>query len=1215
MRGEERPVRSIRLILVTILFALTAVSGAAGELVFDYDFEKPLFSRINAGNNAFVRVTVPGCTNGGTTGQPALPARGAEILLPMGAEAVSVDVIPGEGVLLGSGFLVEPVAEPVKLTSDPGAALPPTPDQAIYSSSRPFPDNSVRKMGIHSFRGYPILHLRLMPVRYLPATGELIWYPNLKVVVRTAQTRPLSSLFRGLPDDEAAVTARVDNPEAVASYAGAGRTAGRAYRLLILTTDGLASSFTALKNHHDANGIPTEIHTTAQVGSTDPADVRDYIRERYLNDGIEYVLIGGDDDVIPARNLYVDGENTMPGDIYYACLDGTWNNDGDNRYGEPNDGAGGGDVDLVAEVYVGRCAAGNTTEVGRFVDKTLWYLNSEHSRPDQVILVGEYLGFGGPSEYAAETLLELIDGSSTHGYSTTGIPSDQFTIEELFERDTNWNRSDLADRINTGVHLLNHLGHGSPDYAMQFDNDDVLAYLDNEDLCFVYSQTCLAGHFDDFDCWAEHMNVKSDYGAFAVVMNARYGYGAYSSTDGPSQRFNREFWDAVFAEELPQISKANQDSKEDNIYRINESCMRWCTYELNLFGDPTVTFEGAEVTGLSVSPRTELSSVGIAGGPFNPSSITYTLENMNATGIDYTVSRTQSWVSLDNTSGHLDGGASTTVTVSINGSANTLGNGLYGDTVSFVNTTDHDGDSTRGVSLQVGIPSMQYGWNLDSDPGWEMEGIADGWAYGTPSGGGGVDYGNPDPTGGHSGSNVLGFNLTGDYAPDLPERHLTSTAFNCSDLTLCSVKFWRHLNVETSSYDHAYVRVSNDGSTWTTVWENSGEITDSSWSQVEYDISAVADGQATVYLRWTMGVTDSGWEYSGWNIDDIEVFGLSGSGSGGTTPVIIAGPGEGRDNVSNVHGYLVFDTSTPSTIIDAYGVDRYGVNVAVGNVDADEADEIITGPGPGAVFGPQVRIFDYNGTPLDGSSVMAYGTNRFGVNVAGGDIDGDGYAEIITGAGPGAVFGPHVRAFDFDSRGTMTPVPGVSYFAYGVPKWGVNVACGDIDGDGYHEIVTGAGPGAVYGPHVRGWNVDGGAAAAMPSVNFLAYNTPKFGVTVACGDLDGDGCCEIVTGAGPGVMFGPHVRAWNCDGSSITSIGAINFFAFDTLFCGAEVGAGDVDGDGRAELLAGAGPDEGAPALIRVYDFENGTLTMSLDFQGYPANTITHGVNVTAGQF
>ena len=62
----------------------------------------------------------------------------------------------------------------------------------------------------------------------------------------------------------------------------------------------------------------------------------------------------------------------------------------------------------------------------------------------------------------------------------------------------------------------------------------------------------------------------------------------------------------------------------------------------------------------------------------------------------------------------------------------------------------------------------------------------------------------------------------------------------------------------------------------------------------------------------------------------------------------------------------------------------------------------------------------------------------------------------------------------------------MSFLAYGTHRWGVNVACGDLDGDGIDEIVTGPGPGAVFGPHVRGWNYDGTALTAIPGVSFLA---------------------------------------------------------------------------------------------------------------------------------
>jgi hypothetical protein len=873
----RQPIPRCLLAVATVILASSSIAGA-GQLTLNYTFDRPEITAVRIGETTYHRVTMDGASNGGPVGSPALPVRGARVLLPLGAGVTSVHVIAGERVSLGSNLLVEPVGPPYRLMDGPDSVGLPTPDQAIYSSGDRYPAADFEEIGIQPFRGYRILVLRLQPVDYIPASGELSYSPNLRVVVETEETDKIPAMFRGFPTDASEARSRVDNPEVVDTYAAAGQRGPRAYNMLILTTDAFAGSFAPLKTYHDSQGLATEIHTITEVGSNDPADVRDYIRNAYLNDGIEYVLIGADDDIIPAQDLYVDSlygdvESNMPGDIYFGCLDGTWNSDGDSRIGEPTDGEGGGDVDMLAEVFVGRCSAGNTTEVDRFVTKTIWYMSGSHSLPAEVLLVGEYLGFGGVSDYAAPALEELIDGSSSSGYTTTGIPSTEYTINEMFERDGNWSQADLAASINSGVHILDHLGHGDTNYAMKFYNSDVMSLLNNTDLLFVYSQTCLAGHLDGTDCWAETINIKTDHGAFAVVMNARYGWGENNSTDGASQRYNREFWDAVFGEGMPELGKANQDSKEDNLYRVNEPAMRWCTYELNLFGDPSTIIKGAEVTGMKVSPSESFDSEGMSGGPFTPSSKVYTVENVDPTGIDFTVSKTQSWIDLSTTGGYLPAGGSETVTVSINSAADSLANGDYSDTISFANTTNHDGDTIRTVNLQVGVATMQSTWDLSSDPGWTTEGL---WAYGTPTGGGG-QYGHPDPTSGHTGPNVYGYDLDGDYINNLPETHLTTPAIDCSNLIRVSVKFWRYLNVEQPLYDHAYLRVSTDGSTWSNVWQNSSEVTDSEWTQVEYDISDVADGEPIVYLRWTMGETDGGWRYSGWNIDDVEIWGLDDS--------------------------------------------------------------------------------------------------------------------------------------------------------------------------------------------------------------------------------------------------------------------------------------------------------------------------------------------------
>jgi V8-like Glu-specific endopeptidase len=276
-------------------------------------------------------------------------------------------------------------------------------------------------------------------------------------------------------------------------------------------------------------------------------------------------------------------------------------------------------------------------------------------------------------------------------------------------------------------------------------------------------------------------------------------------------------------------------------------------------------------TGMQVTPGTGLAASGDPGGPFSPTSQLYTIENAGDTSFGFSVTDDAAWVSVTGGSGTLNPGATAAVTVSLNAAANGLPQGLHTATVQFTNTTNGDGDTTRPVSLQVGVPALQYSVNMDTNPGWTTQGA---WAFGHPTGGNG-DHGNPDPTNGYTGTNVYGYNLAGAYTNNLPEYHLTSTAFDCSSLSAVRLKFRRWLNVEQPSYDHAYLRVSNNGTTWTELWTNGSEITDAGWQYVDYDLSAIADGQPTVYLRWTMGTTDGSWLYSGWNLDDVEIWGLS----------------------------------------------------------------------------------------------------------------------------------------------------------------------------------------------------------------------------------------------------------------------------------------------------------------------------------------------------
>ena len=327
----------------------------------------------------------------------------------------------------------------------------------------------------------------------------------------------------------------------------------------------------------------------------------------------------------------------------------------------------------------------------------------------------------------------------------------------------------------------------------------------------------------------------------------------------------------------------------------------------------------------------------------------------------------------------------------------------------------------------------------------------------------------------------------------------------------------------------------------------------------------------------------------------------------GTTriwPTVLVGPGplEGQDPF--VQGYGTDGNLRQLTHFIPYGawLNSWGVNLATGDLDGDGRPDIVTGTGPGPEAMPLVRGFDLKGSDFAPIYLIPYATPSYGANVACGDLDGDGRDEIITGPGPGRMFGPHVRGFAFDGE-TVENVPGVSYLAYGTNKYGVNVAGGDIDGDGFDEIVTGAGPGAVFGPHVRAWNIDGGTAQPIPDVSYFAYGTNKYGVNVACGDLDGDGFDEIITGAGPGRVFGPHVRGWNVGaGGTAQAMPGVSFFGYtDGMRYGVRVACADVDGDGFDEILTAPGPGPAYAGRVRGFDYDGTSIRPidSLDFFAY----------------
>ncbi len=213
-----------------------------------------------------------------------------------------------------------------------------------------------------------------------------------------------------------------------------------------------------------------------------------------------------------------------------------------------------------------------------------------------------------------------------------------------------------------------------------------------------------------------------------------------------------------------------------------------------------------------------------------------------------------------------------------------------------------------------------------------------------------------------------------------------------------------------------------------------------------------------------------------------------------------------------------------------------------------------------------------------------------GLSVAAGDVDGDGLNDMVVGAGPGGT--PRVTAYSGKTGAIIRSFDAFDSSFTG----GVNIALGDVNGDGRSDVIVGAGRGGT--PHVKVFDV----LTGFKFHDFLAYSK-RFtgGVNVAAADFTGNGKADIVTA--PGQSGGPQVQIF--DGT--TGKAVLSFFAFDQTFLGGvSVAAGDVTGDGKSDLVVGAGPS-GAP-IVRVFEPLNGN-TNSRNFMAYDAN-FTGGVNV-----
>ncbi|MEM2089854.1 MAG: C25 family cysteine peptidase [Candidatus Pacearchaeota archaeon] len=598
----------------------------------------------------FQRIEIDGLYFAASPGQPFLPIKPIRFVLPPGSSLKQISVKLSNPQTIALEEKVEPAGNFYPLVESPKRKESSIQLGKEYEMEI-FPFENISQPNIQKWHSFIVVDAIVYPVKYFPKENKIVFYRDFVVEIQTEQFLSKQQI-KITEKDKEEVRKNIDNPEILSYYRQAENLAplpSLNYDYVIIANQSfinvtkqgnITHTLEDLAEWKRNKGMSVKIVSVQEIVSNssffcegtygdsmygDPcnlsshndtaAKIRNFIRFAYSNWNTRYVLLVGDADrasgspeltnTIPVRCLWASTYECNPpcisSDLYYSNLDGSFDYDNDGIFGEPNDGLNGRDVDLYSEVAVGRIPADSPEEVSNFVRKVLDYeFNPSDPYFRKAVMAGEYLGFGGDSEYATQSLEEIRLGSCNHGYCTAGFP-EQFEVSTLYDAPNySWPKSELISKINSGIHIIHHLGHANPYHDMKLSPADLNNFT-NLQYYIGYSQGCYPADFDErgVEAYGQcNQNLTSDSigesfvsrerGAVAFIGNTRYGFGRAYSTDGPSQWYHRQFQDALFGENISRLGDAHNDERHDNVWRVGEGVARFVLYEITLFGDPAL---------------------------------------------------------------------------------------------------------------------------------------------------------------------------------------------------------------------------------------------------------------------------------------------------------------------------------------------------------------------------------------------------------------------------------------------------------------------------------------------------------------------------------------------------------------------------------------------------------------------------------------------------
>jgi len=648
-----------RRLFITLFVCFAFGAGVASAATLDFSMRTDLSKLRMGGEENRVFASIEGFNRTEYLNYPSLPFRVVSVLIPQGEEVAgfrmevqeslvvdrSVELAEFQGNYLDDGRRVGIIAA----------------QDEIVAGNGEYPKWRVRHLGTGWLKGYRIASFAVYPVRYNINTGRLSTYTRYHLVVETRPASPLTGRIERLrhvdgfrEEARREVESIVINPEAVSTYVfndirveDENRTflptyepsmEGSEVRYLIVTNEELAPAFEKLADWKTRKGVPAVVRTIEWIeqnyrrGVDRAETIRNFLQEAYAKWGVEWVVLGGDTDIIPTRYGYVTfytGE-LIPTDMYYSCLDGTWNADGDSLWGEAYHSASdpGDDADMYSEVYLGRFPVSNVNDANTLIDKVISYSTPVDTLSKEKFLMLAEVIF--PPDYSLGDDIILDGAEITQSiYESYLMGNPDVTTARLYETCALYpgsvclTKSTALDSLNAGANHVVHVGHGYK-YNMSVGDNSILNYdasnLNNGDAMYaMYLMSCTNVAFDT-DCLAEYFLLNPNGGAFAVTGSSR---SAFPSASRP---YMDQYYYLLYEMDVVQLGKLHVKSREPYTESaFGESADRWTHFIYNFLGDPELnifqgrakTFDVTHTSTAGFGPNDITVQVSSEGAPFD----------------------------------------------------------------------------------------------------------------------------------------------------------------------------------------------------------------------------------------------------------------------------------------------------------------------------------------------------------------------------------------------------------------------------------------------------------------------------------------------------------------------------------------------------------------------------------------------------------------------